>query len=36
MDELGLFAAALGLSEPWRVTRSEFDVEAAQLDTKPR
>lgn len=32
MDELGLFTAALGLSGPWRVTRSEFDVEAAQLD----
>jgi transposase len=32
MDELGLFTAALGLSGSWRVTRSEFDVEAAQLD----
>jgi transposase len=32
MDELGLFTAALGLSEPWRVTRSEFDAEATQLD----
>ena len=32
MDELGLFTAALGLSGPWRVTRSEFDAEAAQLD----
>jgi transposase len=30
MDELGLFTAALGLSVPWRVTRTEFD--AAQLD----
>jgi hypothetical protein len=29
MDELGLFTAALGLSGPWRVTRTEFDVEAA-------
>jgi hypothetical protein len=32
MDELGLFSAALGLNGPWRVTRSEFDAEAAQLD----
>ena len=32
MDELGLFTAALGLSGPWRVTRTEFDAEAAQLD----
>ena len=32
MDELGLFTAALGLSGPWRVTRSEFDAEATQLD----
>jgi transposase len=32
MDELGLFTAALGLSEPWRVIRSEFDIERAQLD----
>jgi transposase len=32
MDELGLFTAALGLSGPWRVTQTEFDVEAAQLD----
>jgi hypothetical protein len=31
MDELGLFAAALGLSGPWRVVRSEFDPEGAQL-----
>jgi hypothetical protein len=30
MDELGLFTAALGLSAPWRVTRTEFD--GAQLD----
>jgi transposase len=28
--ELGLFTAALGLSAPWRVTRTEFD--GAQLD----
>ena len=28
MDELGLFTAALGLSGPWRVMRSEFDAEA--------
>ena len=32
MDELGLFTAALGLSRPWRVSRSEFDPEQAQLD----
>lgn len=32
MDELGLFTAALGLSGPWRVTRSDFDAEATQLD----
>ena len=32
MDELGLFTAALGLSGPWRVTRSEFDGEWTQLD----
>ena len=32
MDEPGLFTAALGLSGPWRVTRSEFDADAAQLD----
>jgi hypothetical protein len=28
--ELGLFTAALGLSAPWRVTRTEFD--GAQLE----
>ncbi|HKR52292.1 MAG TPA: transposase family protein [Pseudonocardiaceae bacterium] len=32
MDELGLFTAALGLCGPWRVTRTEFDAEATQLD----
>jgi transposase len=32
MDDLGLFTAALGLSGPWRVTRSEFDAGATQLD----
>jgi transposase len=32
MDELGLFTAALGLSGSWRVMRTEFDPEAAQLD----
>src|ERR687893_2308278 len=32
MDELGLFTVALGLGGPWRVTRSEFEAEAAQLD----
>ena len=29
MDELGLFTAALGLSGPWRVTRTEFDPQRA-------
>jgi transposase len=32
MDELGLFTLALGLSGPWRVIRTEFEPEAAQLD----
>ncbi len=32
MDELGLFTAALGLSGPWRVARTEFDAEQARLD----
>ncbi|MCA1600934.1 MAG: ISL3 family transposase [Acidobacteria bacterium] len=32
MDELSLFTAALGLSGPWRVTRTEFDPEQTQLD----
>ena len=32
MDELGLFTLALGLSGSWRVIRTEFDPEAAQLD----
>jgi transposase len=32
MDELGLFTAALGLSGPWRVVRSEFDPEGTRLD----
>ena len=32
MDELGLFTAALGLTAPWRVVRTEFDVEGARLD----
>ncbi|MGH3619993.1 MAG: ISL3 family transposase, partial [Pseudonocardiaceae bacterium] len=32
MGERGLFTAALGLSGPWRVTRSEFDAEATGLD----
>jgi hypothetical protein len=30
MDDVGLFTAALGLSAPWRVMRTEFD--GAQLD----
>ena len=32
MDELGLFTAALGLTGPWRVVRTEFDAEQARLD----
>jgi transposase len=32
MDELDLFRLALGLDEPWRVTRTEFDPQAKQLD----
>ena len=32
MDELGLFTAALGLTGPWRVARTEFDAERARLD----
>ena len=32
MDELGLFTAALGLTAPWRVARTEFDAEQTQLD----
>jgi transposase len=31
MDELGLFTAALGLSAPWRVRRTEFDGERLDL-----
>ena len=27
-----LFKAALGLAEPWRVTRSDFDVAQGRLD----
>lgn len=29
---LGLFTAALGLGEPWRVSGAEFDEDAGQLD----
>jgi transposase len=32
MDELGLFTAALGLSGPWRVARTEFDAQQTRLD----
>ena len=32
MDELGLFTAALGLTGPWRVARTEFDVQQTRLD----
>jgi zinc-finger of transposase IS204/IS1001/IS1096/IS1165 len=31
-QDLVLFQAALGLSDPWRVTSVEFDVEAKRLD----
>jgi transposase len=32
VDELELFTAALGLDEPWRVTRTWFEQEHGQLD----
>lgn len=32
MDKLEVFQAALGLGEPWRVDRAEFDPEQGQLD----
>jgi transposase len=32
MDELGLFTAALGLTGPWRVARTEFDAQQTRLD----
>lgn len=32
MTDQELFQAALGLAEPWRVTRSEFDPEGHRLD----
>ncbi len=31
-ETLDLFKAALGLGEPWRVTRSDFDVAQGRLD----
>src|SRR5664280_2598035 len=31
-ETLDLFKAALGLAEPWRVTRSDFDVVPGRLD----
>ena len=31
-ETLDLFKAALGLAEPWRVTRSDFDVAQGRLD----
>ncbi|MDQ2758982.1 MAG: ISL3 family transposase [Actinomycetota bacterium] len=33
-QDLSLFQAALGLSEPWRVTSVEFDVETKRLDLR--
>lgn len=32
MDQRGLFQAALGISEPWRVTDATFDPEQGRLD----
>ena len=32
MRDVDLFGAALGLTEPWRVERSEFDPRARRLD----
>ncbi|MCA1682359.1 MAG: ISL3 family transposase, partial [Actinobacteria bacterium] len=32
MDELSLFTAALGLTAPWRVARTEFEAEQTRLD----
>jgi transposase len=32
VEEPGLFTAVLGLSRPWRVVRTEFDVEGTQLE----
>lgn len=34
-DKLELFRAALGLPEPWRVVRTEFDPAARRLDLYP-
>src|SRR5664279_4735125 len=31
-ETLDLFKTALGLGEPWRVTRSDFDVAQGRLD----
>jgi transposase len=33
-EDLSLFQAALGLSDPWRVTSVEFDAEAKRLDLR--
>ena len=32
MDKLGLFQAALGIVEPWRVTEASFDPESGRLE----
>lgn len=32
MDQRQLFQAALGLSEPWRVSEATFDPEEGRLD----
>ena len=32
MDELELFTVALGLREPWQVTRTYFDEDGGRLD----
>ena len=34
VDKLGLFQAALGIIEPWRVTEASFDPETARLDLR--
>ncbi|MGH3739637.1 MAG: ISL3 family transposase [Micromonosporaceae bacterium] len=34
MDKLGVFQAALGITEPWRVTDAAFDPERGRLDLR--
>ena len=33
-QDLSLFQAALGLSDPWQVTGVEFDADAKRLDLR--